>query len=101
VRLTARFGLVTGRKGMARRALSSARLSPLDWVSLGIFAVALLAVAAGRLPVADASHTLRRILPLLGFLAAVIVLAEPSPVDVHFASAICLAMCTSTGPGGR
>jgi arsenical pump membrane protein len=66
---------VTGRKGIAR-ALSSARLSPLDWVSLGVFAAGLLAVATGLLSVADASHTLRRILPLLGFLAAVIVLAE-------------------------
>jgi arsenical pump membrane protein len=70
-----RCGLVTGRNGIAR-VLSSARLAPLDWVSLGVFAVGLLAVATGLLPVADASHTLRRILPLLGFLAAVIVLAE-------------------------
>jgi arsenical pump membrane protein len=70
-----RCGLVTGPKGIAR-ALSSARLSPLDWVSLGIFAVGLLTVATGLLSVGDASHTLRRILPLLGFLAAVIVLAE-------------------------
>ncbi len=70
-----RFGLVTGRKGIAS-TLSSARLTPLDWISLGVFAIGLLAVATGLLPVADASHTLRRILPLVGFLAAVIVLAE-------------------------
>ena len=66
---------MTGRKGVAR-ARSPARLGPLDWVSLGVFAAGLLAVATGLLPVADASHTLGRILPLLGFLAAVIVLAE-------------------------
>ncbi len=70
-----RFGLVTGRKGIAS-TLSSARLTPLDWISLGVFTIGLLAVATGLLPVADASHTLRRILPLVGFLAAVIVLAE-------------------------
>ncbi len=69
-----RCGLVTGRA--IARALSSARLTALDWVSLGVFALGLLAVATGLLPVADASHTLRRILPLVGFLAAVIVLAE-------------------------
>jgi arsenical pump membrane protein len=65
---------VTGRA--IARALSSARLTALDWVSLGVFALGLLAVATGLLPVADASHTLRRILPLVGFLASVIVLAE-------------------------
>ncbi len=70
-----RCGLVTGRKGIAR-VLSSARLAPLDWVSLGVFALGLLMVATGLLPLGDASHTLRRILPLVGFLAAVIVLAE-------------------------
>jgi arsenical pump membrane protein len=72
-----RFSLVTSDKGTAG-ALSPAgpRLTPLDWVSLGVFALGLLAVATGLLSVADASHVLRRILPLLGFLAAVIVLAE-------------------------
>jgi arsenical pump membrane protein len=65
---------VTGRA--IARALSSARLTALDWVSLGVFALGLLAVATGLLPVADASDTLRRILPLVGFLAAVIVLGE-------------------------
>ncbi len=70
-----RCGLVTGRKGIAR-VLDSARLAPLDWVSLGVFALGLLMVATGLLPLGDASHTLRRILPLVGFLAAVIVLAE-------------------------
>jgi arsenical pump membrane protein len=70
-----RCGLVTGRKGIAR-VLSSARLAALDWVSLGVFALGLLMVATGLLPLGDASHTLRRILPLVGFLAAVIVLAE-------------------------
>jgi arsenical pump membrane protein len=66
---------VTGSKGIAQ-ALGSARLAPLDWVSLGVFAAGLLAVATGLLSVADAGRTLGRILPLLGFLAAVIVLAE-------------------------
>jgi arsenical pump membrane protein len=70
-----RCGLVTGRKGIAR-VLRSARLAPLDWVSLGVFALGLLMVATGLLPLGDASHTLGRILPLVGFLAAVIVLAE-------------------------
>ncbi len=72
-----RCGLVTCRRPIAH-AVGSARslLTPLDWVSLGVFAVGLLAVATGLLPVADASHTLRWILPLLGFLVAVIVLAE-------------------------
>jgi arsenical pump membrane protein len=68
---------VTSSKGIPR-ALSSPRprLAPLDWVSLSVLALGFLAVATGLLSVADASHTLRRILPLLGFLAAVIVLAE-------------------------
>ncbi|MFC4585618.1 SLC13 family permease [Sphaerisporangium corydalis] len=52
------------------------RLTVLDGVRLGVFVVGLACVATGLLPLAEATGDLRRIGPLLLFLAAVIVLAE-------------------------
>jgi arsenical pump membrane protein len=52
------------------------RIDPLDAVAVGLALLGLLAVLTGLLPTADAEATIRRILPLLGFLATVIVLAE-------------------------
>lgn len=52
------------------------RLHVLDWVGIGLFVAGGGAVAAGLLPVAEAEATIRRIAPLLGFLGAVIILAE-------------------------
>jgi len=52
------------------------RTDPLDAVAVGLPLLGLIAVITGALPTADATATLRRILPLLGFLATVIVLAE-------------------------
>ncbi|MGN9908496.1 SLC13 family permease [Phytohabitans sp. LJ34] len=52
------------------------RLALLDWLRIGLLAVGLLAVAVGLLPWRDARATGERILPLLVFLGAVIVLAE-------------------------
>ncbi len=51
-------------------------LAALDWLAIGLLTAGALAVATGLLPVADAVGTGRRILPLLIFLGAVIVLAE-------------------------
>ncbi|MEU9885782.1 SLC13 family permease [Sphaerisporangium sp. NPDC051011] len=52
------------------------RPSVLDWVRIGVLATGLLCVATGLLPAAEASANVRRIGPLLLFLAAVIILAE-------------------------
>jgi arsenical pump membrane protein len=52
------------------------RTDPLDAVAVGLLLLGLIAVITGALPTADATATVRRILPLLGFLATVIVLAE-------------------------
>jgi arsenical pump membrane protein len=57
-------------------APTRSKLSGLDWVRVGLLAAGLLAVAIGLLPWADAKATGIRILPLLVFLGAVIVLAE-------------------------
>jgi arsenical pump membrane protein len=51
-------------------------LALLDWLRIGLLLVGLLAVAVGLLPWRDARATGERILPLLVFLGAVIVLAE-------------------------
>jgi arsenical pump membrane protein len=52
------------------------RPHPLDLIALGLLALALILLATGALPLADAKAVLVRILPLLAFLATVIVLAE-------------------------
>src|SRR5256885_12108638 len=52
------------------------RPSGLDWLAIALFVVGGLAVAFGWLPWSDARATGARILPLLVFLGAVIVLAE-------------------------
>ncbi|MEV4410667.1 SLC13 family permease [Catellatospora sp. NPDC049609] len=52
------------------------RVDALDWVRVGLLVGGVLAVALGLLPRADARETVERILPLLIFLGAVIILAE-------------------------
>src|SRR5262249_19629045 len=52
------------------------RPSGADLTSIGVVATGGICGASGLLPAADAAATLRRILPLLLFLAAIIVLAE-------------------------
>jgi len=51
-------------------------LGILDWIAVALLAAGSLCVASGLLPVPDARETVGRILPLLLFLASVIVLAE-------------------------
>ena len=50
--------------------------SPLDWIRIGLLAAGVLCVVTGLLPAAEAEQNIRRILPLLLFLASVIVLAN-------------------------
>ena len=52
------------------------RPTPMDWVSFVLLATGAIALATGALPVPTAHASLDRILPLLIFLGAVIVLAE-------------------------
>lgn len=49
---------------------------PLDWMAVVTFAIGLGCVALGALPVSTAAQTIGRVLPLLIFLGAVIILAE-------------------------
>lgn len=58
--------------GMARR---KPRLGALDWIALALLAAGGSCVATGLLPAADADATMRRIAPILLFLATVLVLA--------------------------
>jgi arsenical pump membrane protein len=71
VLLTPASGRTRGRVGTALR-----KIDPLDAVAVVLALLGLLAVLTGLLPTADATATLRRILPLLAFLVTVIVLAE-------------------------
>jgi arsenical pump membrane protein len=52
------------------------RLAGLDWLAIALLLAGTIAAATGLLPWHDARSTLARILPLLVFLGAVIVLAE-------------------------
>ncbi|MEU4732479.1 SLC13 family permease [Streptomyces sp. NPDC023588] len=52
------------------------RLHPLDWLAGGLLALGVLCVATGLLPSGPAGDVMERIVPLLVFLATVIVLAE-------------------------
>ncbi|TXS42788.1 ArsB/NhaD family transporter [Streptomyces sp. OR43] len=52
------------------------RLHPLDWLAGGLLVLGLAAAATGLLPAGPAADQMRRIGPLLAFLATVIVLAE-------------------------
>jgi arsenical pump membrane protein len=52
------------------------RLGVLDWITIGLVSAGLALVASGLLPVTEASATMGRILPLLLFLATILVLAE-------------------------
>ena len=70
-------GPAASRPGAAvRLARAAGRLAVLDWIGIGLFAAGAVCVATGLLPTAQADATVRRILPLLLFLASVIVLAE-------------------------
>ncbi|GAA0256190.1 SLC13 family permease [Cryptosporangium japonicum] len=51
-------------------------LEPLDWVGIGLFALGLIGLATGLVPLRDAEGTMHRVVPLLLFLGTVIVLAE-------------------------
>lgn len=51
-------------------------LHPLDWIAIALLVAGAGCVLGGLLPAAQAAATIRRILPLLAFLATVIVLAE-------------------------
>ncbi len=51
-------------------------LSALDWVAIGFLAVGLIFLASGLLPTADASATMGRILPILLFLATILIVAD-------------------------
>ncbi len=61
---------------MVARAETPRRLGVLDWAAIGLLAAGLAFVASGLLPYDDASAAVRRILPLLLFLATILVLAE-------------------------
>lgn len=52
------------------------KLNALDWIAIGLFLLGLVFLATGLLPAVQAQATVTRILPILVFLAAVIVLAE-------------------------
>ncbi|MCF4123398.1 arsenic transporter [Antribacter sp. KLBMP9083] len=52
------------------------RVAVLDWVRIGLFVGGVLAVSTGLLPREAAAGTVERVLPLLVFLGAVVVLAE-------------------------
>ena len=56
--------------------VSRLRLHPLDWIALGLLATGSACVLTGLLPSDDAWAVIQRIIPLLLFLASVIVLAE-------------------------
>jgi arsenical pump membrane protein len=60
----------------AKRRPRLFRRPALDWVTAGLFVLALIFVTTGALPHPAADATIRRILPLLLFLGTVIVLAE-------------------------
>src|SRR4051794_27067612 len=53
-----------------------AALTPLDWIRIGLLLLGVLCVVTGLLPADEAEQNIRRILPLLLFLASVIVLAN-------------------------
>jgi len=60
------------------RSLSA--LGPLDWVAVGLLAGGLLFLATGLLPAAEASATMGRILPILLFLATILIVADLTAV---------------------
>jgi arsenical pump membrane protein len=65
------------RVKLTRRVLSVVRkVSVLDWIRIGLLVAGVLCVLTGLLPASQAEGNLRRIAPLLLFLASVIVLAK-------------------------
>src|SRR6185437_5833205 len=71
-------GSATARPGPPRAAL--AKPGVLDWIAIALLAAGLVFTATGLLPSGDASATVRRILPILLFLATILVLAELTAV---------------------
>jgi len=71
-------GSAPARPGPPRAAL--AKLGVLDWIAIALLAAGLVFTATGLLPSGDASATVRRILPILLFLATILVLAELTAV---------------------
>lgn len=65
-----------GSRTRFRRLRTRLKLSSLDWVAIVLLAVGGVCLAAGWLPVAEADETMRRIGPILLFLATVLVFAE-------------------------
>src|SRR5712691_7443205 len=61
---------------LSPRRLRGIRLGVLDWIALALLATGVAFVATGLLPAHEASATVRRLLPLLLFLATILVLAE-------------------------
>jgi arsenical pump membrane protein len=51
-------------------------LGPLDWIAIGLLAVGLTFLATGLLPTAEATATMHRILPILLFLATILIVAD-------------------------
>jgi arsenical pump membrane protein len=70
----------SGRTGRwSRLGLTRLRRVPLgvlDWIAVALFTAGLVFVATGLLPSGDATDTVRRIWPILVFLATILVLAE-------------------------
>ncbi len=62
------------------RHLRGIRLGMLDYIAMALLAAGLAFVATGLLPAHEASATVRRLLPLLLFLATILVLAELTAV---------------------
>jgi arsenical pump membrane protein len=70
-------GPMSGSQARAGRlARASRRLRVLDWIAIALLAAGLALTASGVLPAREAGATVRRILPLLLFLATILVLAE-------------------------
>ncbi|MEH0971834.1 SLC13 family permease [Micromonospora sp. CPCC 205546] len=76
------------------------RLHVLDWIAIGLFAGGVACVLTGLLPRADAEATVRRILPILIFLGAVVVLAELTAVAGVFDALAARMAITARGDFG-
>jgi arsenical pump membrane protein len=73
---TALAGRHTSMPPAKKRFGFLAALGALNWVAIGLLAVGLIFLASGLLPTADASATMRRILPILLFLATILIVAD-------------------------
>jgi arsenical pump membrane protein len=64
------------RRDVMKRFGFLTALGALDWVAIGLLTVGLIFLASGLLPTADASATMGRILPILLFLATILIVAD-------------------------